>query len=93
MPKQQPKSSIVDAAVWDPNATAYQAEEPIEEPAYKTGMVVDKAILLGNKGIKQDTATGAITFILPENLQAETLAAKGGTLNPSFAVIVPQNLI
>lgn len=89
-PKEQPKSSIVDAAKWDPNGTAFQAEEPVEEPAYKTGMVVDKAILLGKKGIAQDPVTRAITFILPANEQAETLAAKGGTLNPSFAVIVPK---
>jgi hypothetical protein len=90
LPKQEPKSSIVEAAVWNPNDTAYQAEEPVEEPAYKKGMVVDKAILLGNKGIGQDPATGAITFILPPNEQAVTEAGKGGILNPSFAVIVPQ---
>jgi hypothetical protein len=88
--KPAPKSSIIDAAKWDPNRTTYQAEEPVEEPAYKTGMVVDKAILLGKKGIAQDPVTRAITFILPANEQAETLAAKGGTLNPSFAVIVPK---
>jgi hypothetical protein len=89
--KQEPKSSIVSAAVWNPNDTAYQAEEPVEEPAYKKGMVVDKAILLGNKGIGQDPNTGAIRFNLPENPEAETLLGKGGTLNPSdFAVIVPQ---
>lgn len=89
--KQEPKSSIVPAAVWNPNDTAYQAEEPVEEPAYKKGMVVDKAILLGNKGIGLDPNTGAIRFNLPENPEAETLLGKGGTLNPSdFAVIVPQ---
>ena len=89
--KQEPKSSIVSAAVWNPNDTAYQAEEPVEEPAYKKGMVVDKAILLGNKGIGLDPNTGAIRFNLPENPEAETLLGKGGTLNPSdFAVIVPQ---
>jgi hypothetical protein len=88
--KPAPKSSIIDAAKWDPNRTTYQAEEPVEEPAYKPGMVVDKAILLGKKGIAQDPVTRAITFILPANEQAETLAAKGGTLNPSFAVIVPK---
>jgi hypothetical protein len=32
LPKQEPKSSIVEAAVWNPNDTAYQAEEPVEEP-------------------------------------------------------------
>ena len=90
LPKQEPKSSIVPAAVWNPNDTAYQAEEPVEEPAYKKGMVVDKAILLGSKGISKDPVTGAITFILPANEQAETSAGQGGTLNPSFAVIVPQ---
>jgi hypothetical protein len=89
--KQEPKSSIVSAAVWNPNDTGYQAEEPVEEPAYKKGMVVDKAILLGNKGIGLDPNTGAIRFNLPENPEAETLLGKGGTLNPSdFAVIVPQ---
>jgi hypothetical protein len=89
--KQEPKSSIVPAAVWNPNDTAYQAEEPVEEPAYKKGMPVDKAILLGNKGIGLDPNTGAIRFNLPENPEAETLLGKGGTLNPSdFAVIVPQ---
>ena len=89
--KQEPKSSIVAAAEWNPNDTAYQAEEPVEEPAYKKGMVVDKAILLGNKGIGLDPNTGAIRFNLPENPEAETLLGKGGTLNPSdFAVIVPQ---
>ena len=89
--KQEPKSSIVPAAVWNPNDTAYQAEEPVEVPAYKKGMVVDKAILLGNKGIGLDPNTGAIRFNLPENPEAETLLGKGGTLNPSdFAVIVPQ---
>ena len=89
--KQEPKSSIVSAAVWNPNDTAYQAEEPVEEPAYKKGMPVDKAILLGNKGIGLDPNTGAIRFNLPENPEAETLLGKGGTLNPSdFAVIVPQ---
>jgi hypothetical protein len=90
LPKQEPKSSIVAAAEWNPNDTAYQAEEPVEEPAYKKGMVVDKAILLGEKGINQDEY-GAIRFILPENPEAETALGKGGTLNPSdFAVIVPQ---
>jgi hypothetical protein len=88
--KPAPKSSIIDAAKWDPNRTTYQAEEPVEEPAYKKGMVVDKAILLGKKGIAQDPVTRAITFILPANEQAETLAGKGGDLNPSFAVIVPK---
>ena len=89
--KQEPKSSIVAAAEWNANDTAYQAEEPVEEPAYKKGMVVDKAILLGNKGIGLDPNTGAIRFNLPENPEAETLLGKGGTLNPSdFAVIVPQ---
>jgi hypothetical protein len=88
--KPAPKSSIIDAAKWDPNSTTYQAEEPVEEPAYKTGMVVTKEILLSKKGIAQDQATGAITFILPENEQAATLAGKGGILNPSFAVIVPK---
>ncbi len=87
---EEPKSTIVSAAVWDPNAT-YQAEEPVEEPAYKKGMVVDKAILLGNKGISLDPETGAVRFVLPENEQAETLLGKGGTLNPNdFAVIVPR---
>jgi hypothetical protein len=90
LPKQEPKSSIVEAASWNPNDTAYQAEEPVEEPAYKKGMVVDKAILLGSKGIGLDPNSGLITFILPPNEQAETLAGKGGNLNPSFAVIVPK---
>jgi hypothetical protein len=90
LPKQEPKSSIVAAAEWNANDTAYQAEEPVEEPAYKKGMVVDKAILLGKKGISQDI-NGAIRFILPENPEAETLLGKGGDLNPSdFAVIVPK---
>ena len=89
LPKQEPKSSIVAAAEWNANDTAYQAEEPVEEPAYKKGMVVDKAILLGKKGIAQNQ-DGSITFILPANEQAETLAGRGGDLNPSFAVIVPQ---
>jgi hypothetical protein len=88
--KPAPKSSIIDAAKWDPNRTTYQAEEPVEEPAYKKGMVVDKAILLGSKGIGLDPNSGLITFILPPNEQAVTEAGKGGILNPSFAVIVPK---
>jgi len=83
------KPSIVSAAVWDPNAS-YQANESVEEPAYKKGMPVTKEILLGSKGIAKDPVTGAITFILPENQAAETLPGKGGILNPSFAVIVPE---
>ena len=90
LPKPEPKSSIVDFKNWNPDDTAYQAEEVEELPAYKKGMVVDKAILLGNKGIGLNPVTGLVTFILPANEQAETLAGKGGDLNPSFAVIVPQ---
>lgn len=85
----EPKPSTVAAAVWDPNAT-YQADESVEEPAYKKGMPITKEMLLGKKGIAKDPVTGAITFILPANEEAETLAGKGGTLNPSFAVIVPR---
>lgn len=85
----EPKPSTVAAAVWDPNAT-YQADEAVEEPAYKKGMPITKEMLLGKKGIAKDPVTGAITFILPANEEAETLAGKGGTLNPSFAVILPQ---
>ena len=90
LPKPEPKSSIVDFKNWNPNDTAYQAEEVEELPAYKKGMVVDKAILLSGKDIALDPASGRITFILPANEQAETSPGKGGVLNPSFAVIVPQ---
>jgi hypothetical protein len=71
--------------------SALVSAEVRKKEAYRKTIAIDKKSLLSRESVSYDPATGVVQFNTPEDKDTDQLLARGGTLNPTYAVILPND--
>ncbi len=71
--------------------SALASAEVRKKEAYRKTIAIDKKSLLSRESVSYDPATGVVQFNTPEDKDTDQLLARGGSLNPTYAVILPND--
>lgn len=90
-PKVKEDRPIAEWDKFEQERSSLVSAEVRKKEAYRKTIAIDKKSLLSRENVSYDPVTGVVQFNTPEDKDTDQLSARGGNLNPTYAVILPND--
>lgn len=90
-PKVKEDRPIAEWDKFEQERSSLASAEVRKLEAYRKPIPIDKKSLLSRENVSYDATNGSVRFNTPEDKNTDQLSAMGGNLNPTYAVILPND--